>query len=179
MKSKLIHLKLYGIKTIAAANRYLEETFLSKINEKFSIAPKEIKNYHRDATPYGDLDEILCWSYKRQLRNDWSIQFKREYFQLKKPEGNMLQPGEFITIRKYLDGTMRFWYGDYALAHYPLSRKPEPPSRSKKYYIPKGKCDSQVGSQIAKKNKHKSPWSQFNPDWLSKKKSTTEICDLL
>lgn len=159
-------LKLYGIKTIEAANCYLEEKFLTKINQKFSHAPRDLTDHHRDPAPYGDLNEILCWSYKRQLRNDWSIQFNREYFQVKKIEGNKLQPGEFIILRKYLDGSMRFWYEEQLLDYYPLSKKPEPPSRSKKYYTPKGECDPRLHSRLSRKNKHKTPWSRFNPNWL-------------
>lgn len=162
-------LKLYGMKTIEEANQYLEEKFLDKINNKFAYTLDDLPDSHRDPKPYGDLDQILCWSYKRQLRNDWSIQFKREYFQVRKIEGDKLQPGEFIVLKKYLDGSMHFWYGDQRLDYYPLSRKPEPPSRSKKYYKIKGGPDPQLCSINAKKNKHKTPWSRgFN---FSKKKN--------
>jgi len=160
-------LKLYGIKTIETANEYLEEKFLDKINQKFSQAPRDLLDHHRDAKPYGNLNEILCWSYKRQLRNDWSIQFNREYFQIKKSEGNKLQPGEFVILRKYLDGSMQFWYEEQILDYYPLSRKPQRPSKiKKKYYEPKGKEDPQLRGLISRKNKHKTPWSKFNPNWL-------------
>ncbi|MBA2654858.1 MAG: ISNCY family transposase [Gammaproteobacteria bacterium] len=167
-------LKLYGIKTIEAANHYLEEKFLDKINQKFAQAPKEETDNHRNPKPYGDLDEILCWNYKRQLKNDWSIQFNREYFQVKRLEGSRVQPGEFIILKKYLDGNMRFWYEEQQLDYYPLSRKPQPPSRSKKYYTPKGSCDPQLRSMIAKKNKHKTPWSRFNGFNYSKNHKVTE-----
>lgn len=153
-------LKLYGIKTIEEANQYLEGKFLDKINTKFAKAPKELLDSHRDPIPYGDLNQIICWSYKRQLKNDWSIQFNREYFQVKKSEKDKLQPGEFIHLRKYLDGSMDFWYEDQRLDYYQLSRKPEPPSRSKKYYKSKGGYDPCLRSLNAKKNKHKTPWSQ-------------------
>jgi hypothetical protein len=170
-------LKLYGIKTIEGCNQYLEEKFLNRINEKFSQPPKDLVDHHRDPLPYGNLDEILCWSYRRQLRNDWTIQFNREYFQVRKMDGNGLQPGEFIVLRKYLDGGMRVWHGEKQLDYYPLSRKPEPPSKKKKYYILRGACDPQVQRLNARKNKHKTPWSQFNPSWLSRKQeesATTE-----
>ncbi len=38
-----------------------------------------------------------------------------------------------------------------------LSRKPEPPSLTKQYYIPKGPVSSSVRSRNAKRNKHKTP----------------------
>ena len=82
----------------------------------------------------------------------------------------MLSPGEFITIRIYLDGQMRFWHQDSELNYFQLERKPEPPSRFKKYYVSKGGEDPQLRSQLARANKHRSPWSQFNPNWLNSSK---------
>ena len=161
-------LKLYGIKTIEAANSYLENTFLTKINGKFAYAPKDFNDSHRDPSSYGDLKEILCKRYRRQLRNDWSIQFNREYFQVKKLERTIdgLQPGEFIVIKKYLDNSLGFWYEENRLDYYALQRKPEPPSKSKKYYQPRER-DLALCSRNASKNRHKTPWGQYNPNGFS------------
>lgn len=164
-------LKLYGIKTLEEANDYLKTKFLNKINEKFAYAPQDSTDGHRDPAPYGDLNEILCKRYKRQLRNDWSIQFNREYFQVRKPENiriDSLQPGEFIIIKKYLDHSLGFWYEDNRLDYYALQRKPEPLSKSKKYYQPRER-DLALCSRKASKNRHKTPWGQFNQHWLSNK----------
>ena len=166
-------LKLYGIKTIEEANQYLENEFLSFINLKFSVMPKDAENAHRDATSYGDLDEIICWKVERQVRNDWTIRYKNEYFQLREPDDkNLIKPGQFITLKKYLNGTIRFWAVDVHVKHGLLSRKPVPLSRFKKYYVPKDPLPPEIQSKIARKNKHKSPFNQFNPGWLSNGKKT-------
>jgi hypothetical protein len=164
-------LKLYGIKTIEAANQYLENKFLNNINEKFTCAPKEEESGHRDPKLYGDLNEILCWNYKRQLKNDWTIQFKREYFQIERSIETLLQPQEFIVIKKYLDGTMRFWFGEKNLKYHQLTTKPEAPSKSKKYYVKRG-YDSNLRSKRSRENKHRSPWSQFKPNWIKAAKAS-------
>jgi len=161
-------LKLYNIKTIAEANVYLEEKFLNKINEKFAQAPDSMQDSHRDKKEYGDLDQIFCWRYQRQLKNDWTIQLQREYYQVEKPKEGELAPGMKIMIKRYLDGRMRFWHEGKELVYRALARKPEPPSRSKKYYKVKGGCDPIARSHLSKKNKHKTPWSQFTPNWLTK-----------
>ena len=158
-------LKLYGIKNIETANNYLEEKFLNKINDKFAIAPLEMTDSHRDPDTYGNLNEIFCWTYKRQLKNDWTIQFKREYFQIEK-DTKGLRPEEKISIKKYLNGEMRFWYEGQELPYRQLNVKPEPPSRSKRYRKLKGGHDPILTSKIARRNKHKTPWSQFKPNWL-------------
>lgn len=158
-------LKLYNINTIDEANNHLE-TFLIKINNKFAKPKENVSDVHRSSSSYGDLDQLICWQYKRQLRNDWTIQFKREYFQIKKGYEKILKPESFVIIKKYLDGNMRFWHEDTELHYERLMKKPEPPSRYKEYYALKGPMPSSTRSKNAKKNKHKSPWSQFNQQWL-------------
>lgn len=170
-------LKLYGINSIEAANEYLEKKFLPKINEKFAYLPRESEDKHREATSYGDLDQILCWNYKRQLKNNWSIQFKRDYFQVKKPIENKLQPGDFITIKTYLDGSMRFWYQDKEVNYQRLSRKPEPLSSVKKP-AKEREYDTYQISQRSKKSKNRTPWGQFNPNWLSKKSTQIQLNEI-
>src|SRR3990167_3898995 len=152
-------LKLYGIKTIAEANQYLENEFLSFINLKFSVMPKDAENAHRNAEIYGDLDEIICWKIKRQVRNDWTIRYKNQYFQLREPDDkDIIKPGKYITLKKYLNGEMRFWVNNIHIKHGVLSRKPEAPSKTKKYYIPKEPIESVQHSSIGKKNSQNSPW---------------------
>jgi len=163
-------LKLYSINTIEAANAHLENKFLKKINDKFSQKPGDSIDAHRDPKSYGNLDEIICWKYQRQIKNDWSIRFKNEYFQLREPKQKSLKPGDFITLKKYLNGDIRFWHGDIFLKHGSLSRKPKPPSQTKKYYIPKANIDPLLQSKISRQNKHKSPWSQYNVLWLKGKR---------
>jgi hypothetical protein len=169
----LKELKLYNIKTVDDANHHLKEKFIPAINRKFVVQPASDSDSHRDARLYGELNEILCWTYRRQLRNDWTIQFERQYFQLENTVPT-LKPGEFITVRRYLDGEMRFWHDGQTIAYTKLSTKPEPPSRSKKYYTPKEPCDPVLRSKISRKNRNKSPWGQFNPDWLKRHSHLTK-----
>lgn len=117
-------LKLYGIKNLPEANKYLGK-FLDKINSKFAKSRDEVPDTHRDVSEYGDLDQILCWQYKRQLRNDWTIQFKREYYQIQQGHERILNPGEFIILKRYLDHSIKFWYGDIELSYQKLTVKPE------------------------------------------------------
>lgn len=168
-------MKLYDIQTIESANQYLKEKFLLSINEKFARPPRDLDDAHRDASVYGDSNEIICSQYQRQLRNDWSIRFQNEYFQVKKTDASKtIQPKDLITIKKYLDVTYGFWFQGKKLKATPLSRKPEPVSKTKKYYQAKGSEDPVKRRQIARKNKKKSPWSQFNPNWLGSKSRQTD-----
>jgi transposase len=150
-------LNLYGIKTIDEANKHLE-TFLKRINKKFAKPIESVPNCHREVCSYGNLDQIICWEHKRQLRHDWTIRFRHEYFQIKKGYEQLLKPDTFIIIKKYLDGSMRIWYEGTELLHDKLIAKPELPSSSRKYYKPKGGTNPRIQSKAGKKGKAKSPW---------------------
>lgn len=166
-------LRLYDIKTLETANHHLEN-FLVKINNKFAKSKDEVPNSHRDASSYGDLNQILCWRYRRQVRNDWTIQFKREYYQINKGYEKTLSPGEFIIIKVYLDGTMRFWYEDTELSYHILLSKPEPPSKFKVYRQSQPPISDDERRKILQKNKQKSPWNQYNPTWLMREKASND-----
>lgn len=170
-------LKLYGIKTVKKANDHLEN-FIIRINNKFAKAKEDVIDSHREIKSYGDLDQIFCWHYRRRLRNDWTIQFKREYYQIKSGYEKEVSPGNMIVIRKYLNGEMRFWDKEKEMRYEKLCTKPEPPSRSKKYYKAKGRCSPEIISKKSTKNRHLTPWSRFNPNWLNKKKISTPANDL-
>lgn len=159
-------LRLYHITTIEGANRYLEEKFLNKINTKFARPLQEIQDTHRSPELYGDLNQIFCWNYQRKLRNDWTIQFKREYYQI--AFDPILKPDLFITLRKHLNGKMSFWHEDQQLEYTKLSYKPTPPSKTKRYYQLKGGQDPLVRSHISRKNRHLTPWSRFSLGTSSK-----------
>ena len=155
-------LKLYNIKTLKAANQYLEDKFLNKINHKFAHAPEAMCDSHRDPTSYGDLDQIICWRYRRQLKNNWTIQLERQHYQVEKPtQTTALAPMAMILIKRHLDGAMRLWHEDKELTYRSLEVKPDPASRGKQYYVPREYTSAQR-SMNSKRNKHRSPWSQFN-----------------
>jgi transposase len=157
-------LKLYGINNLEGANRYLKNKFLNNINKKFAKPPTDNRDAHRDPKPYGNLNEIFCWRYRRQLKNDWTVRFIREYYQIHKGYEKSLQPSEFVVIKKYLDGSIVFWSGKQRLKYTKLNSKlyiiPEPS------FKPKGPPDPLIRSKISRKNKHRTPWSSFNPGWL-------------
>jgi transposase len=159
-------LKLYGIKNLTDANKYLEK-FLDKINNKFAKSIDETPDAHRAITEYENLDQVLCWQYKRQLRNDWTIQFKRDYYQIQKGYEQMLNPGEFIILKRYLDHSMKFWYGDIELSYRKLTVKPEP------YFDEDKSCKTICWNY---KRKLRDDWTiKFNQEFFQIKKGHEEI----
>jgi hypothetical protein len=73
-------LRLAGISTIAEANRFLEKTYLPKMNQKFSIPAAKPEDAH---VPLGDINlkDIICLQYARP----------------QKPKGGMTK-GTFLLV---------------------------------------------------------------------------------
>jgi hypothetical protein len=63
-------LQLKNIKDIPGANELLKNDFLHQINKKFAKVPASEENAHRDVKLFGDLKQIFCWEYMRQVQND-------------------------------------------------------------------------------------------------------------
>jgi transposase len=127
-------IKLYKMTTLEEANKHLLAKFLPKINQKFYYLPKENVDAHRDPKPYGDLNEIVCWTYKRKLKNNWSVQLNRRYYQIKQPNVSIhLKPGDLLTLKKHLNDSMSCWYNDNRIDFYVLETKPAPFSHQEEY----------------------------------------------
>lgn len=158
-------LRLRGITEIEEANVFLNDVYLGKINKKFAKQPASIEDAHCSVKAYGDLEQIFCWEYTRQIRNDFTLQFNNEIFQLEK-QRIYLRTKRYVTVRVHLRGSMDIWYGNRRLNYRKLDIRPNEP---KVVYQRTGVSSSQR-SLAAKASKHKTPWSQFNPGWLSYKK---------
>jgi hypothetical protein len=98
-------LRLKGISTIAQANQFLEETYLPKMNRKFSRPGAKQEDAH---VPLGkvDLKTILCVEYERTVGNDYVVRFEKKLFQIQNTNKSLPRPKDKVTIRIGLDGTL-------------------------------------------------------------------------
>jgi hypothetical protein len=107
-------LQLAGIRTIDAANAFLDSYYIPKMNLKFSCKAAKIEDAH---VPLGsiDLSEILCYEYTRKVGNDYVIRFDNNLFQILK-SGNVLpRTGDKVVVRVKLDGTLSIIWKDSKL----------------------------------------------------------------
>ena len=151
-------LQLKNIKTIEKANEYLEGRFLNDINNKFSIAPKDSKDRHRDVKQYGDLDQIFCWEYNRTVHNDWTLQFKNKHYQLDKNQPLLIRPKQHIIIHEHLDGNISLWFKGQSISFKLLEQYIKPIVKSKP--APKVYSSAQR-SKNSRENKRKTPWCGY------------------
>jgi hypothetical protein len=69
-------LRLRGIASIEAGNRYLEILHLD-YNRRFGKPPKSDHDSHRPLRPSDDLDEIFTWQEERKVTNNLVLHYKR------------------------------------------------------------------------------------------------------
>lgn len=124
-------LRLQGIKTIADANRFLEEVYLPDANARFARPPAAPANLHRDASDY-DLAAILCVHEARQVQNDLTIQVDGQCHQLLPPADVTGLAKTTVTIERRLDGALKVRRGSRYLDYEVLAERPPRPKKDRK-----------------------------------------------
>jgi transposase len=154
-------LRLRKINTISGANEILQNGFIDKLNQKFAKVARNSMSAHR-ALGDIDLNQVLCWEYERQVKNDWTFSFMSDCFQIEVASEAVVKPGAKINVRRHLDGSTSAWYQGQQLSIMLLDRRPEKLQEQKSSVIPMS------ASAAGKMGKRKSPWSQFNSNWFKK-----------
>ena len=133
-------LKLRGIKTLSAANKFLQDIFVEYANKKLIVKPKSDVNLHQSIEDY-DLNSIFCLKYKRRLNNDNTIVYKNRFFLIAKKQSIILHNNEKITVNVNFDKTIVLTARGQRLDYKEIEKRPkqekEPKrSRTLSFYKP-------------------------------------------
>jgi hypothetical protein len=95
-------LRLAGICTMEAANEFLENHYLPKMNRKFSRPAASPDDAH---VPLGkvNLDEVMCLEYERTVANNYVVRFETRLFQILNAGKPLPRPKDKVTVRIDLD----------------------------------------------------------------------------
>lgn len=134
-------LRLAGISSIEAANRFLNEVYIPRHNERFAQVPADERDAHRPVLACHDLDSILSLRSERTLYNDWTIRYKNMFFQLVSKQPVRIRPKDKITVEIRLDGSLHLRCKGHDLNYKRLPARAYRPyyalPSSGKYYAPK------------------------------------------
>jgi transposase len=108
-------LRLAGISAIEEANSFLSKTYIPKTNAKFAKLPAGPRDAHVPLEKL-DLREILCFEYRRSVSRDYVVSFERRLFQILKDSRPLPRPGDKVTVRVRLDGSLDIYYRDKKLS---------------------------------------------------------------
>ena len=104
-------LRLAGIQTIEAANRFLEETYLPERNRRFAVRPASSVDAHRSATGL-DLASILSVQTLRTVSSDYTVRHEGRRYQIERQSIRGGLRGSRVLMEERLDGSMKIrWHG--------------------------------------------------------------------
>ena len=120
-------LRLQKISDIEIANRFLEEKYIQIFNEKFAVVPVKDIDLHRPLTEHDqtNLDKIFSVQSKRQVKNDFTIQFKNNWYQLAEIQSTTIYRKDEILIEERLDNSIQLSKKEKYLNFKKLPTRPE------------------------------------------------------
>lgn len=124
LQDRLVNeLRVEGIRTAKAANRYLKDTFITRYNEAFARPPRDTASAFvpLDGT---DLDQILCYELERTVGKDNTVVFNGLKLQVSKQPGRRSCEGLHIVARQHLNGSHSIWSGPRCLGRYDAKGRP-------------------------------------------------------
>lgn len=124
LQGRLVNeLRVAGIRTVAAANRYLDERFIASFNAEFARLPTEPISAF---VPLGrvDLEQIFCHQEERVVGRDNVVTFGTLALQLGKQRGRRSCAGLRVVVRRHLDGHHSVWCGPRCFGRFTAAGRP-------------------------------------------------------
>lgn len=119
-------LRLQNISGIETANKFLEEKFIPLFNEKFAVVPARRADLHRPLTRVDkeNLNNIFSVHKTRVVMNDFTVQFKNQYFQLNEQQPVTVCRKDKILIEEHLDNSIVLKLRNKKLNYTVLPKRP-------------------------------------------------------
>ena len=109
-------LRLNGITTIAAANRYLTEIYLPAHNTRFAVTPAEEGSAF---VPFAaGLRDILCVKHERVVGRDNCVRYEGRALQIPEQRHRRHFVKATVQVHEYPDGMIALFHGPRRLAGY-------------------------------------------------------------
>lgn len=148
-------MRLVSIKTSDEANRFVCKKYIPDHNKRFSVLAKREIDAHR---PLSDelrikLPSIFSVQKKRKVNNDYTIQFKKKWFQLEARQKTAVYKRDEVIVEERLDGTIHIRLKNVYLAYRELPFRPKP------VHIPIVALTTQKPHWTPPKDH---PWRKFN-----------------
>jgi hypothetical protein len=152
-------MRLAGIDTIEAANRFLELHFIPEWEQRFTVVPRHPRNAHRRLGPDHRLEEILSVRVARQVAQDHTVSWEGNRWGVSREEVRAGLRGAHVEIERRLDGShwLRFRGRYLRLRH---CSQPTPCAASPSGLRPPGLAAHRV-SKPQKKAPPNHPWRTF------------------
>lgn len=105
-------MRVAGVKTLAGANKYLEQEFLPWWNLTLAVKPASAEDAHRALDKRYDLAAILSHVETRQVKNDHTIQFENQRYGIEPKSICTGLRGAEVRVEKRLDSSIAVRFRD-------------------------------------------------------------------
>jgi len=153
-------LRLYRVRTMREANRFLRRHYLADHNRRFSRAPAAAENYHRPTPRPAELDAIFRIEQERVISNDWVVQYQGRFLQIER-ESCYAPAASKVIVSEGRLGDWQIWYRDRPLKWREISGPVvRPESR------PRAQGRAREVRRKAYRPAATHPWRKWKPSWL-------------
>lgn len=120
-------LRMAKINTPKEAQVFLDTVFIPEFNKKFSVIPAKAENVHRplSVAERQQFDRIFSIQSQRKINNDFTIQFKNNWYQLTEVQPTTIRPKETVIVEEWLDETVHLNKQGHYLSYIHLPKRPE------------------------------------------------------
>ncbi len=119
LQDRLVNeLRVAGVRTVPAANRYLGERFLPAYNARFARPPADPESAFVPLGRRHDLEQILCHQEERTVAPDNTVTLDGVRLQIAKQRGRRTCAGLRVLVRRHLDGRHSVWWGTRCFGGY-------------------------------------------------------------
>src|ERR1700741_5159236 len=110
-------LRLRGICTLEAANRFLRECYIAEFDARFQVPAAQRGNaFVRRSSR--DLDLIFALQFERTVNRDNTVNIQNLGLQIEPVRWRATLAGCSVTVHQHLDGTFTITHGPQRLGHY-------------------------------------------------------------
>src|SRR5215472_5949180 len=110
-------LRLQGITTLEAANRFLREHYIAEFNHRFQVAARERGSaFVRRSSK--DLDLIFSLQFERTVNRDNTVAIQNLHLQIERVRWRATLAGCTVTVHQHLDGTFTITHGPQRLGRF-------------------------------------------------------------
>lgn len=124
-------MRVAGIYTLEAANRFLADYWVPFWNQRFAVEPRDALDAHRPLPPGIDLEALFAETETRKVARDFTIRFKNRYWQIPEGEARGVRPGAEVVVERRLCGDIHFRLGHRYLTVESLGRARPPATPAK------------------------------------------------
>src|SRR5499433_2933936 len=110
-------LRLRGITTVEAANRFLRQEYIAEFNRRFHV-PAVQRGSAFVAVARKNLDLIFSLQYERTVNRDNTVNFQNLVLQIEPVAWRATLAGCSVTVHQHLDGTITLTHEPQRLGHY-------------------------------------------------------------